>query len=150
MPRQDPATEARIHNLIACLTPALTLLEELNDAFGPPFIQPIIKTVQALIAGVQNVKRNKDMCFQLVESSHQMLYPIIRLHLKSETIGSVAPPVLEDIAHFTEALHKIYTFIEIQQDSNKIKQFFRQSEVNKLLKDCQVGLNQALEVFGVC
>ncbi len=53
MPHQDPAIEARIHNLTACLTPAITLLEELNDAFGPPFIQLIVNTVQALIAGVQ-------------------------------------------------------------------------------------------------
>ncbi|KAJ7027219.1 hypothetical protein C8F04DRAFT_1189755 [Mycena alexandri] len=102
MPRQDTVTEARIHNLTACLTPALTLLEGLNDAFGPPFIQAIAKTVQALIAGVQNIKRNKNECFQLLESIHQVLYPLIHLHLKSETVGSLPPVVLEDIAQFTE------------------------------------------------
>ncbi|KAJ7711197.1 P-loop containing nucleoside triphosphate hydrolase protein, partial [Mycena metata] len=149
MPRQDPAIETRIHKLAACLTPAVTLLEELNKALGPPFIQPIVKTVQALIAGVQKVKRNKDECFQLVESIHQVLYPIIYLHLKSETAGSLLPPVLDEIAEFTDTLHKIYTFLEIQQDGNKIRQFFRQSEVNKLLKDCHTGLNQANETFKV-
>ncbi|KAJ7145233.1 P-loop containing nucleoside triphosphate hydrolase protein, partial [Mycena filopes] len=38
-------------------------------------------------------------------------------------------------------------FLQIQQDGNKIKQFFRQAEANKLLKDCWAGLNQAIEVF---
>ncbi|KAJ7763293.1 hypothetical protein B0H16DRAFT_1804266 [Mycena metata] len=149
MPREDPATEARIHELTACLAPAVTLLEELNNAFGPPFIQPIVKTVQALITGVQNVKRNKDECFQLVEGIHQVVYPIIHLHLKSDDAGSLAPEVLDKIAQFTDTLHKIYTFLEIQQDGNKIKQFFRQSEANKLLKDCHTGLDQAIENFKV-
>ncbi|KAJ7725185.1 P-loop containing nucleoside triphosphate hydrolase protein, partial [Mycena metata] len=141
--------EARIHKLSACLAPAVTLLEELNDAFGPPFIQPIVKTVQALMTGVQKVKKNKDECFQLVEGIYQVLYSIIHLHLKSETAGSLPPSVLDKIAEFTDTLHKIYTFLEIQQDGNKIRQFFRQSEVNKLLKDCYTGLDQANETFKV-
>ncbi|KAJ7046010.1 hypothetical protein C8F04DRAFT_1248270 [Mycena alexandri] len=149
MPREDPATEARIQKLTACLAPAVTLLEELNDVFGPSFIQPIVKTVQALIAGIQNVKRNKDECFQLVEGIHQVVYPIIHLYLKSEAAGSLPPEVLDKIAQFTDTLHKIYTFIEIQQDGNKIRQFFRQSEVNKLLKDCHTGLDHAIETFRV-
>ncbi|KAJ7734805.1 hypothetical protein B0H16DRAFT_1766878 [Mycena metata] len=87
MSHHDPATQGRIHNLTTWLTPALTLLGELNDVFELPFIQPIVKTVQALIAGVQ--------------------------------------------------------------DGNKIKQFFRQSEVNRLLKECQAGVDQAIEIFKV-
>ncbi|KAJ7758309.1 hypothetical protein B0H16DRAFT_1689329 [Mycena metata] len=120
MSHQDTAIEARIHELTAHLTPAVTLLEALNDAFGPPFLRPIIKTVQALIAGIQ-----------------------------SETAGSLLPSVLDKIAEFTDTLHKIYTFIEIHQDGNKIRQFFRQSEVKKLLKDCHTGLDQAIESFKV-
>ncbi|KAJ7717151.1 hypothetical protein B0H16DRAFT_1476280 [Mycena metata] len=120
MPEPDPAPGARLHQLTTSLAPAITLLEELNDAFGPPFIQPIVQTVQALITGVQ-----------------------------SETTGSLPPSVLDKIAEFTDTLHKIYTFIEIQQDGNRISQFFRQSEVNKLLKDCHTGLEQAIETFKV-
>ncbi|KAJ7722701.1 hypothetical protein B0H16DRAFT_1473225 [Mycena metata] len=74
---------------------------------------------------------------------------MIHLHLKSETAGSLLPSFLDKIAEFTVTLHKIYTFIEIQQDGNKIRQFFRQSEVNKLLKDCHTGLDQAIESFKV-
>jgi hypothetical protein len=46
-------------------------------------------------------------------------------------------------------LHKIYTFVEAQQDGNKIKRFFRHSEMTALLKDCKSGLDRALEVFKV-
>ncbi|KAJ7166836.1 hypothetical protein C8R46DRAFT_1192145 [Mycena filopes] len=147
MPRPHTAAKTRVDNITAYLTPALTLLDELNDAFGLPYVQPIIKTTQALIVGVQNVKRNKDECFQLVENIHRVLYPIIRLHLKSETLGTPHLAVFEAIGAFTETLHKMYMFIQMQQDGSKIKQFFHQAEANKLLKDCQAGLDQAIEVF---
>ncbi|KAJ7184704.1 hypothetical protein C8R46DRAFT_1300024 [Mycena filopes] len=136
MPRPRTVAETRVDNVTAYLTPALTLLNELNDAFGLSYVQPIIKTTQALLVGVQKVKRNKDECFQLVESIHQILYPIIQLHLKSETLGSGPLAPFEAIGEFT-----------IQQDGNKIKQFFHQSEANKLLKECQAGLDHAIEVF---
>ncbi|KAJ7032465.1 hypothetical protein C8F04DRAFT_1396695 [Mycena alexandri] len=147
MPRRPNATEVRIKDITACLTPALTLLSEVGNTFGTPFIQPIVKTAEALIAGIKDVKRNKDECFKLVESIHQILYAIVHAHLKSETVGSLPPALAENIGKFAETLQKIYTFIGIQQDGNKIKQFFRQSEVNGLLKDCYVGLVQAMEEF---
>jgi hypothetical protein len=53
MPRQPTVTEIRLNSITACLTAALTLLNELNDAFGPPFIQPISNTVLSLMAMVQ-------------------------------------------------------------------------------------------------
>ncbi|KAJ7180898.1 hypothetical protein C8R46DRAFT_1211195 [Mycena filopes] len=147
MPHPHTTAKNRVNNITEYLTPALTLLDELNDAFGLPYVQPIIKTTQALITGVQNVKRNKDECFQLVGSIHQVLYPIIQLHLKSEALSTGPLAVFEAIGEFTITLHKIYMFIQIQQDGNKIKQFFRQAEANKLLKECQAGLDQAIQVF---
>ncbi|KAJ7181062.1 hypothetical protein C8R46DRAFT_941049 [Mycena filopes] len=147
MPHPQTAAETRINNITACLNPALTLLKELNDAFGPPFMQPIINTTQALMTGVQNVKRNKDECFQMVESLPQVLYSIIHLHLKSETSGGLPLAVFQDIGEFAEILHKIYMFVQLQQDGNRIKQLFHQSEANRLLKDCRTRLDQAIAIF---
>ncbi|KAJ7181029.1 hypothetical protein C8R46DRAFT_1187266 [Mycena filopes] len=147
MPHPHTTATTRVNNITAYLTPALTLLDELNDAFGLPYVQPIIKTTQALITGVQNVKHNKDECFQLVGSIHTILYSIIQLHLKSDAVGTSPLAVFGAIGDFTTTLHKIYMFIEIQQDGNKIKQFFRQAETSKLLKDCRAGLDEAIEVF---
>ncbi|KAJ7737059.1 hypothetical protein B0H16DRAFT_1762764 [Mycena metata] len=103
----------RIGNITACLTPALTLLGNLNDAFKPSFIKPILMTTQALLAGVQ-----------LVEGTYQVIYAIIQLHLRSGTVASLSPEILEHISKFT-------------------------GEVNALLKDCRAGLEQAKEVFKV-
>ncbi|KAJ7354363.1 hypothetical protein DFH08DRAFT_933889 [Mycena albidolilacea] len=149
MPHQSPVTEIRLNNIKGCLTPALALLKELNDAFGPPFIQSIANTIESLIDIVQNVKRNKDECAQLMESIHPVLYAIINLQLKAETVESLSPEMLHNIGRFMETLHKIYTFLDGQQDGNRIKYLFRNNEVQKLLKDCHAGLDHASEVFEV-
>ncbi|KAJ6538336.1 hypothetical protein DFH09DRAFT_1283405 [Mycena vulgaris] len=133
MPRQPTLTEIRIDNITTCLTAALPLLNDLNDAFGPPF----------------SVKRNKDECIQLTENIHQVLYAIFDLHIRSETAGALPPAIIGDIGHFTGTLHKIYTFVEAQQDGNKIRQLLRQSEMNALLKNCRIGINHAMAVFKV-
>ncbi|KAJ7494057.1 P-loop containing nucleoside triphosphate hydrolase protein, partial [Mycena latifolia] len=44
-------------------------------------------------------------------------------------------------------LHKIHTFVEVQQDGSKIKSFFHQTETKTLLSECRVELQEAFEVF---
>ncbi|KAF8205279.1 hypothetical protein K438DRAFT_1818879 [Mycena galopus ATCC 62051] len=149
MPRQPTVPETSLERIKTGLTLALPLLSELNDAFGPPFVQSIANTIQTLINLIQNVKQNKNECAQLMDSIHEVLYPIVELHIKSETIGSLPPAMLHNIGKFMETLHKIYIFIEAQQQRNKIKNFFRNNEMNKLLQDCYAGLKQAKEVFGI-
>ncbi|KAJ6603313.1 hypothetical protein DFH09DRAFT_392986 [Mycena vulgaris] len=46
-------------------------------------------------------------------------------------------------------LYKIHTFLEAQQDGNRLKHFFRQNEMNKLFNECYTGLRRALEVFQI-
>lgn len=53
MPRQPTLAEICINNTAACLTPPLTLLNELHDGFGPPFIQSMTNTIRILINTVQ-------------------------------------------------------------------------------------------------
>ncbi|KAJ7208275.1 hypothetical protein GGX14DRAFT_395932 [Mycena pura] len=48
-----------------------------------------------------------------------------------------------------KTLHKIHTFVEAQQDGNKIKILLRRSEMNTLFKDCKIGLQHAFDVFKV-
>ncbi|KAF8143641.1 hypothetical protein K438DRAFT_1783581 [Mycena galopus ATCC 62051] len=149
MPRQPTFMESRLGNIAACLTLTLSLLNELNDAFGPPFVQSISKTIKALVNLAQNVKRNKDSCAELMDSIHEVLGAIISLHLKSEPIGCLPPSMLDNIGKFIGTLRKIYAFVEAQQERNKIKQLFRNNEMNRLLHECHAGLTQAMEVFGI-
>ncbi|KAJ7895614.1 P-loop containing nucleoside triphosphate hydrolase protein, partial [Mycena olivaceomarginata] len=143
------ATRTRLNNIVAYLIPTLTLLKELNNAFHPPFVQTISNTVETLISMVENVKHNKNQCAQLMENVHQVLYAVINFYLKSETAGSLNPAMLNHIGKFMGTLHKIYTFVEAQQDGNKIKHLFHNNEMQKLLKDCHAGLDQAIKVFAI-
>ncbi|KAJ7472861.1 P-loop containing nucleoside triphosphate hydrolase protein [Mycena galericulata] len=147
MPRQPTVTETRVNNVIACLKPAIPLLNDVHDAYGTPFVQAILNTSVALIAAIQNVKKNKDECIQLMESVYQVLYGIVNLHIVSETAGSLPPTSLDDLGKFTETIHRIHMFVEAQHDGNRIKSFFRQSEMSTLLKECRAGVKYALEVF---
>ncbi|KAJ7493509.1 hypothetical protein FB451DRAFT_1360351 [Mycena latifolia] len=149
MPREPAFTEIRLSNIITCLTPVIPLLNELNDTCGAPFVQTISNTTLSLITGIQQVKRNKNECIQLTENIHALLYAIVKLHIKSETGGSLPPATLYQLAKFTETLHKIHMFVEMQDNGNKIKHFFRQNEISTLLKDCRDGLHQALDFFKV-
>lgn len=50
----------------------------------------------------QNVKRNKQDCVELVENIHQLLYAIVNLHTKSDTLGSLSPAILHHMGNFIE------------------------------------------------
>jgi hypothetical protein len=56
MPRQPTAAEISMNYIIACLTPAVTLLNELHDTFGTPFLLAICSTTLSLISAVQVYK----------------------------------------------------------------------------------------------
>ena len=99
-----------------------------------------------------------------MENIHGLLYAIINLQMKSETAGSLPLATLYHIGKFTEystyiatsrlfsdhlcrTLHKIHTYVEAAQEGNRLKHFFRQSEMNTLFKGCRAGLQEALEEF---
>ncbi|KAJ7089087.1 hypothetical protein C8R44DRAFT_958235 [Mycena epipterygia] len=151
MPHQPGATDIRLNGIIASLSLIVPLLDKLSGAFGASFIQSISSTTVSLMTAVQNVKRNKEECILLMENIHGILYAVIDLHIKSESARSLPPVILDHIGKFTDGrtLHKIHTFVEEQQDGNKIKYFFRQNEMNTLCKDCHTGLEEALKVFKV-
>ncbi|KAF8199255.1 hypothetical protein K438DRAFT_1966473 [Mycena galopus ATCC 62051] len=149
MPHQPAVPEAHLEDITTCLILALPLLKDLNDAFGPPFVQSIVNTIHTLINSLQKVKQNKNECAQLMGSIHKVLFAIVSLHTKSETAGSLSPVLLHNVEKFMETLHKISTFIEAQQEGNKIKNLFRKNEMSKLLRECHAGLAQAEECFWV-
>ncbi|KAK6974326.1 ATPase-AAA-core domain-containing protein [Favolaschia claudopus] len=129
--------------------PLVTILHALDDALGPPFIHPMSTVLQGLIDAVRGVKQNKSECIELMETTHKIICEIVNLHIKAEVPGSLPVDTLNHIGRFVETLRKIYVFLEAQQDGNKIKQLFRLAEGNNLLKDCQAGLAQAVEVFKI-
>ncbi|KAJ7082798.1 hypothetical protein C8R44DRAFT_753672 [Mycena epipterygia] len=147
MSPKTTVTDIHLDNIIACLTPVLPLLHEFSDICGTPFIPAIANTTLSLITLVQNVKKNKDECIQIMENVHQVLYAIINLHITSGAETSLPPATLSNLGRLTETLHKVHGFMEALQDGNKIKHFLRQSEMKTLLNECRTGLQQAVNVF---
>ncbi|KAJ7144303.1 hypothetical protein C8R44DRAFT_973878 [Mycena epipterygia] len=147
MPPKTIVTETRLDNIVACLTPTLSLLGEFSDAFGTPFIPAISNTTVSLITLVQNVKKNKEECIKLMENVHELLYAVVNLHTKAVTPSSLPPATLSAFGELTETLHMVHAFMEAQQDGNKIKHFFRQSEMKTLLSDCHTGLQKVFDMF---
>ncbi|KAJ7169357.1 P-loop containing nucleoside triphosphate hydrolase protein [Mycena crocata] len=150
MPHQPTATEMRLNYIIASLKPAAGLLGDLHDALGPPFIPAITNTTLSLIIAAEariTVKRNKDECILLLENVHGLISAIVSLFMKSGTPGILPPTTLDHVGKFAETLHKIHVFIQGQQEGNKLKQLFRQSEMNNLFRGCRKELQQAVEVF---
>ncbi|KAJ7339154.1 P-loop containing nucleoside triphosphate hydrolase protein [Mycena albidolilacea] len=95
----------------------------------------------------QTVRKNKKTSIDLMEQTHELLNAIIIHHIKSETGGVLPPRVLNHIGKFTETLHKIYTFVEAQQSSSKVKQFLHRGEMTTLLRNCRNGLKSGLDFF---
>ncbi|KAJ7302247.1 hypothetical protein DFH08DRAFT_826739 [Mycena albidolilacea] len=85
-------------------------------------------TTEALVKFAEHIKQNKEDYVQLMEQTNALLNVIIILHIKSDT-GCELPPA--------------------QQNQTKIRQFFRQSEMSSLLKDCKAGLEHGLQAFEV-
>ncbi|KAJ7445458.1 hypothetical protein FB451DRAFT_1412733 [Mycena latifolia] len=102
MSPQPTVTEIRLNNTITCLAPVITLLNELSDAFGTPFVPAISNTTLSLITAVQDVKKNKEDRIQLLENVYQLLCAIVNLHIKSETKGNLPPVTLDHVGKFME------------------------------------------------
>jgi hypothetical protein len=53
MPHKASLAEIHLSNITACLKPAVTLLNELNQSFGTPFLPAIAGTVLSLVTAGQ-------------------------------------------------------------------------------------------------
>ncbi|KAJ7167203.1 hypothetical protein C8R43DRAFT_945649 [Mycena crocata] len=142
MPQPLTVSQIRLNSVVQGLTPALQTLNALGDAFGTPFVQVISNITSELIPAVLNAKKNKVECLEFMEKIYSLLAAIINLHLHSDSGQPGTMPL-----SMLQTLRKIHVFVEALQDGNKLKHFFRQSEMKQLLKDCNSGLQEALDVF---
>ncbi|KAJ7063969.1 hypothetical protein C8F01DRAFT_1081361 [Mycena amicta] len=146
-PTADSA--ARLDGTLAYLRVAASTLGDMASAFRTPFMQTIANTTGSLITAVQNVRRNKSECIEMMEYVQDIIAAIFELELDSGSQESLDPQALSNLGQFTETLHKLYAFMHTRQQTNRLTQFLRQNEMNALMKDCQSGLQHALEIFKV-
>ncbi|KAJ6596177.1 hypothetical protein DFH09DRAFT_128565 [Mycena vulgaris] len=149
MPPQLTPTEVRLDNLVKYLTVAVSTLRDLSDVLTTPFLKAISSTTTSLLISVQSIKRNKEECALFLDHIHTVLYAIIGLHVNLGNGGVLPPETLDHVGKFMETLQKIHIFFDSQQDGSAFKRFFRQIETKLLLKECQHGIQQAVDVFKI-
>ncbi|KAJ7018862.1 hypothetical protein C8F04DRAFT_359101 [Mycena alexandri] len=124
MPTPVTATQSRLINIATCVSTAVDTLELVFDTLKTPFLNAISSTSRSILKSVETVKQNKADCIQLLEQTHQLLYAIIALHLKSDTGGELPPIVLDHVGSFTETLVGKFKFFS-RIFSEKCCLFFR-------------------------
>ncbi|KAJ7715543.1 hypothetical protein B0H16DRAFT_1434875 [Mycena metata] len=149
MPRQQTIMEVRLEKISKCVTITVDTLDILVTTLKIPGLEAMVNTIQSLLKLVQTIKQDKNECAELMEQTHNILNAIIGVYVKSDTGIELPPSTLHEIANFTQTLHKIHTFIEAQQSGSKVKKFFRQGELNGLLKDCKTGLQEGIKFFQI-
>ncbi|KAJ7030311.1 hypothetical protein C8F04DRAFT_1186937 [Mycena alexandri] len=135
---QKDIHQVQLSNTKTSLMIFAATLENLASCLNFPYLEPIANTTQSLAKMIE-----------LMDQTQQLLMGIIALYLEADGGRGLPPTKLNQVGIFTETLHKIYVFTEAQQSSNKVKAFFRQSEMSTLLKDCLAGLQRGLEFFQV-
>ncbi|KAJ7740152.1 hypothetical protein B0H16DRAFT_59196 [Mycena metata] len=149
MPSQPTVPEIRLNNITTCLAATANTLEIVSQSLHTPFLSAISVTTRSLSTSIQKIKQNKNDCARLMEQTYGLLCAVIASHLESDTPGELPPSTLSHLGKFTETLHKIHTYVDAQQEGSRVKRFFRQGEMAGLLKECDVGLQDALTGFQV-
>ncbi|KAJ7744879.1 hypothetical protein B0H16DRAFT_1857055, partial [Mycena metata] len=147
MPSQQTVTRVRLANISTCVTITVNTLNILVNTLEIYGLEAMVNATQSLLKMIQTIKQNKNECAELMEQTHVILNRIIGVYIKSDTGLELPPSMLNEIANFTQTLHKIHTFVEAQQSGSKVKKLFRQGELSGLLKDCKAGLQQGLVFF---
>ncbi|KAJ7090689.1 hypothetical protein C8R44DRAFT_750918 [Mycena epipterygia] len=92
MPHQPTDAENHVNNIVACLAPTVTLLQELTHVFGTPFLQAMASTTPSLITAVQCLK-----VFQ-VETGLIIANNMVEIQNKTERMHQ---ELLEIAGHFS-------------------------------------------------
>ncbi|KAJ7159367.1 hypothetical protein C8R43DRAFT_948297 [Mycena crocata] len=142
MTPQATATQSRLNTALSCLIGVTETLKILADSFRAPFLQPISSTAQSL-----TVTKNKNECIDMVEQIYKLLYTIVSLYIESESGMDLSPNQLHCLGKFAETLNKVHVFVQAQQEKKTIRDIFRGGETSMLLKNCKLGLKEALDNF---
>ncbi|KAF7314586.1 hypothetical protein MKEN_00932000 [Mycena kentingensis (nom. inval.)] len=151
MPPDSSLPSARVHapstrldEIANKLGSIVQVIDVLYDGLQTPFLQGISLTMRSVLDGVQHVKMNKTECIALLEAVNEVLCAVIALHLECEP-GTLGPGQLMELGRFVKTLHTVFSLLETQRETSRIKRFFKQGEVSTMLKACRADVNNILE-----
>ncbi|KAJ7108366.1 hypothetical protein C8R43DRAFT_1243548 [Mycena crocata] len=139
----------RLVDLVRYSTVAASTAREIADSANVPFLQMTASLTASILTAVQTAKFNKEQCIAMVEQIHEILCTIIHLYCSHKTEGVLPPPLLYDIAKFTETLQKLYALMKTLQGMGRIRHLFKQADNSAQLKECQEELHASVERFRI-
>ncbi|KAJ7471133.1 hypothetical protein FB451DRAFT_1368231 [Mycena latifolia] len=111
-----------------------------------PFLSSVASLSVSIVSVIQvQYKFQKERCLRMVEEIHRLLCTIMVFCLHSENTRS--PKLLEQIAQYSQTLHKLYSCLRAQTDLGTIKRLLKQSEIIARLDACEADLNTATDAF---
>ncbi|KAF7325501.1 hypothetical protein MKEN_00399100 [Mycena kentingensis (nom. inval.)] len=140
--REKPPT--RLDEIAEKLTTVVQTLDILSDGVKTPFLESISLTMHNLLGGVQNIRTNKNESTNLLETVNKVLHAVVALHLQSDA-DLAHPGQLAHMARVVECLHTVFTLLETQRETSRIKRFFNQGENAAMFKTCEANLQSVLQ-----
>ncbi|KAJ7460157.1 hypothetical protein FB451DRAFT_1500392 [Mycena latifolia] len=142
MPSQLSVTEIRLKNLIDYLTVAVSTLQDFSDVSSRPFL--IDRASGETGKNAPDCLTTFTRCF--TQSSPSISTRRLEGYCRRRQ-WIMLGDLCSEVTSTCSTLHKIHVFVNAQHDGSTFKRLFRQSETTALLKECQQGLQQALDVF---
>ncbi|KAJ7138246.1 hypothetical protein C8R44DRAFT_341998 [Mycena epipterygia] len=127
-------------------TAARILLNVSDDDSKNPYLKGIAGISILILETMQAVKANKSQCFSMLERIHEIMSVIINVCGEGRALP---PAILRNLSQFFDTLQKVHSFIRSQVDVGLFRRVLRHAETAALLEDCNAGLQQAIDVFGI-
>ncbi|KAJ7268351.1 hypothetical protein C8J57DRAFT_344406 [Mycena rebaudengoi] len=124
-----------------------SLLKDIGNASNQPYLQAIASISLLIMETAQRVKENKEAVTRMTERAYELVCAVINICRDSE--AELAPAMVRSIEQFSETLKTILTFVRSQVKGGFWRRVFRSMEDADLITECNIGLEHALDVFGV-
>ncbi|KAJ7493135.1 hypothetical protein B0H11DRAFT_2007348 [Mycena galericulata] len=125
---------------------ARVLLNIADGESNNPYLKGIAGISILLLETVRTVKSNKVQCLSLLERIHEIILAIINLCGDAKVLS---PTILRHLSQFFETLQKVHSFIRSQVDLGLFRRVLKHAETAALLQDCNIGLQQAIDVLRI-
>ncbi|KAJ7195327.1 P-loop containing nucleoside triphosphate hydrolase protein [Mycena pura] len=140
-----------LENLVDYTRVVASTAKDMAESARVPMLGISATLTLSIVTSMQAIRSNKEQYIQILEQVHEILCSVIFL-LTTDQLqadGVLPPAVLYDIARFTEALQKLYVYMEAQHGISRLKQLLKQTDNASRLDACKTNFQDCLRAFQV-
>ncbi|KAF7325478.1 ATPase-AAA-core domain-containing protein [Mycena kentingensis (nom. inval.)] len=138
----------RLDDVAGKLRAVVETIQVLSDGTEAPFLEAVCLAVNPVLGAVQNIKNNRNNCINLLERVRAVLCAIVAIPLTPE-FASFHPDHLAEMGRVIKVLRMVFTLLESQKETSRIKRFFKQGEDTAMFKACYADLEDILRALEV-